>query len=317
MPMLPVTVNNFVRAESDLYFKAVALKEGGFGKFEHKRQLTPLDQQTVIRQNRDTLYSAAVFVLDAGPVTITMPETNGRFQSLQLISEDEYTPPTIYDPGQHMISWDQIGTRYVLAAVRTFVDPSDPNDLHEAHRLQSALKVQQGRRGTFEIPSWDPVSQKKIREALLVLASGITDTSRAFGAREDVDPIQHLIGAAFGWGANSPADAIYLNVTPEKNDGTTVYRLTVKDVPVDGFWSVIVYNADGYIPKNDRQVYSYNNVTAKKNADGSVTIQFGGCAGDSANCIPIVAGWNYLVRLYRPRPELASAAWQLRDARPA
>lgn len=30
--VVPVTVENFVRAETDLYFSAVALKEGGFGK---------------------------------------------------------------------------------------------------------------------------------------------------------------------------------------------------------------------------------------------------------------------------------------------
>src|SRR5580698_10056283 len=71
---VPITVDNFIRAESDLYFSAVALKEGGFGKFEHHRELSPIDAQTVIRMNRDTLYSAAVFDLDAGPVTITLPE---------------------------------------------------------------------------------------------------------------------------------------------------------------------------------------------------------------------------------------------------
>ena len=58
----------------------------------------------------------------------------------------------------------------------------------------------------------------------------------------------------------------------------------------------------GFIPPNDRNVYSFNNVTAKKDADGSVTIQFGGCDGKAANGIPTVPGWNYVVRLYRPRP---------------
>ncbi len=65
----PVTVENFIRAESNLYMSAVALKEGGFGKFEHHRELSPIDAQTIIRQNRDTLYSAAVFDLDAGQRT--------------------------------------------------------------------------------------------------------------------------------------------------------------------------------------------------------------------------------------------------------
>jgi hypothetical protein len=113
-----------------------------------------IDRQNVIRQNRDTLYSAAVFDLDAGPVTITMHETKGRFQSLQLISEDEYTPPTIYGAGPHTITRERIGTRYVLAGVRTFVNPSDQNDLLEAHRLQDALTIEQKTPGTFEIPTW-------------------------------------------------------------------------------------------------------------------------------------------------------------------
>jgi hypothetical protein len=39
---------------------------------------------------------------------------------------------------------------------------------------------------------------------------------------------------------------LYLNVTPSKNDGTTIYKLNVKGVPVDGFWSISVYNAEGY-----------------------------------------------------------------------
>jgi hypothetical protein len=67
---IPVTPDNFVRAESDMYFSGV-VKNGGFGKFDHTRDPAPLDKQTVIRLNRDTLYSAAVFDLDAGPVIIT------------------------------------------------------------------------------------------------------------------------------------------------------------------------------------------------------------------------------------------------------
>jgi hypothetical protein len=50
----------------------------------------------------------------------------------------------------------------------------------------------------------------------------------------------------------------------------TLYTLTVRDVPVDGFWSISVYNADGYFQPNDRNAYSVNNVTAKPNDDGSV-----------------------------------------------
>ena len=79
---VPVTAENFIRAESDLYMSVVALKENGFGQFEHHRELAPIDGQTVVRMNRDALYSAAVFDLDAGPVTVTLPDSGKRFMSM-------------------------------------------------------------------------------------------------------------------------------------------------------------------------------------------------------------------------------------------
>ena len=78
------------------------------------------------------------------------------------------------------------------------------------------------RPGSFEITNWDPVSQKKVRAALLVLSSTVADKRRAFRTKEDVDPILHFVAAASTWGGNPPKDAIYLNVVPSKNDGTTI-----------------------------------------------------------------------------------------------
>jgi hypothetical protein len=131
-----------------------------------------------------------------------------------------------------------------------------------------------------------------------------------------VDPVRHLIVTATGWGLNPDKDAMYLNVVPSKNDGTTIYKLRVKDVPVDGFWSVSVYNAEGYFVKNASDAYTFNNITAKKDADGSVTIQFGGCDGKVENCLPITKGWNYMVRLYRPRKEILDGTWKFPKAQP-
>ncbi|PDT86024.1 carboxylesterase [Bradyrhizobium sp. Y36] len=312
---IPVTVDNFVRAETDLYF-GNSVSAGGFGGWHHIRQLLPVDHQTVIRGNRDTLYSTRVFDLDAGRATVTLPEAGGRFMSLQIISEDQYTT-TEYGAGPHTLDKARIGTRYALAGVRTLVDPNDPEDIKRVHALQDAIEVSQpAGPGKFEIPDWDKASQKKIREALLVLASTVTDTRRAFGTKDEVDPVQYLIGAASAWGANAPRDAIYLNVVPEKNDGTTEYRLTVADVPVDGFWSISLYNAEGYYQKNALDAYTLNDITAKKDQNGSITIRFGSCDGKAANCLPIMQGWNYMVRLYRPRMEILNGTWRFPQAEP-
>jgi hypothetical protein len=159
------------------------------------------------------------------------------------------------------------------------------------------------------VPDWDAASQKKVRDALLALATTVPDAKGMFGDRGKVDPVRHLIGTAFGWGGNPERDAYYLNVYPARNDGTTRYRLTVKSVPVDAFWSITVYNAAGYLEPNATGVYSVNNLTAKTVSDGSITIEFGGCDGRNPNCLPIVNGWNYTVRLYRPRPEILSGVW--------
>ena len=311
-----VTPDNFNRAESDMYFSGT-VKNGGFGKFNHNRGVMPIDKQAVIRANRDTLYSAAVFDLDAGPVTVTMPDAGNRFMSMMVIDEDQYAPLVFYGAGDHTLAKEQIGTGYVMVGIRTFVDPNDPKDIEQVHALQDAIKVSQASAGSFEVPKWDQASQKKVREALLMLAATLPDTKRMFGPKDQVDPVRHLIGTATGWGGNPEKDAMYLTVMPSKNDGTTVYKLTVRDVPVDGFWSISVYNAKGYFEKNQYDAYTLNNITAVKNADGSVTIQFGGCNGKIPDCLPITPGWNYWVRLYRPRAEILNGSWKFPEAQPA
>ena len=314
---VPVTADNFPRAESDLYFGNALKGAGGVGKMHHHREPMQIDKQTVIRANRDTLYSSAVFDLDAGPVTIILPDAGKRFRSMEGINEDHYVVGSVeYRPGSYTFDRKKVGTRYVLIGLRTLVDPADPKDIAQVHALQDAIKVSQKDPGKWEIPNWDPASQKKVRDALLVLGSTIPDFKGAFGSKGQVDPIRHLIGTAVGWGGNPDKEAIYLNITPAKNDGKTVYRLDVKDVPVDGFWSISLYNAEGYFQKNDANAYSLNNLTGKKNADGSITVQFGGCDGKVANCLPIMAGWNYTVRLYRPRAEILNGKWKFPEPKP-
>jgi hypothetical protein len=313
---VPVTVDNFIRAESDLAFAKV-VKGNGFGKFNHGRELSPLDNQLVARQNRDTLYSTAVFDMNAGDVTITLPDAGKRFMTLITIDEDHYVVEVVYGAGRYTYTRQKAGTRYLFAAIRILVDPASPKDVREVHKLQDAVKVDQpGGPGKFDVPDWDAVSQKKVRDALVVLNESLPDSRRAGGRRGEVDPVRHLIATASLWGLNPDKDAIYLNIVPKQNDGKTVHKLTVNDVPVDAFWSISVYNAEGYFEPNAHNAYTLNNLTAKRNEDGSVSIQFGGCESTTRepNCLPITPGWNYIVRLYRPRKEILNGTWTFPQA---
>ncbi len=313
-----VNAASFIRAESDNYMRNLAAQAGGLGIINHNRTPTPLDKQTVIRMNLDTLYSSAVFDLAAGPVTITMPEAaDGRYVAVQVINQDHLTPMVLHE-GTHTLTEETVGTRYVALFARVFVDAKDPADLTRAHAVQDALKATQDGTGVMELPDWDQTSLNAARKALLDLGSlGTAGFGVQMGKKGEVDPISHLVATAVGWGLNPPNEALYLFPSLTTNDGKIVHKLTMKDIPVDGFWSISVYNKDGYFQPNDLNVNSVNNVTGKKADDGSITVQFGGCSADGPdNCIPITEGWNYIVRLYRPRAEAVNKTWTLPDAAP-
>lgn len=306
---VPVSVDNFSRAETDVTMAAY-VKEDAFGKFMHARTPPSVDDQKIVRMNRDTLYSIGVFDLEASPLTLTLPEPGKRYMMAQVIDEDHYTRDIAYAPGAKTYTKEQIGTRYLVVIIRTLVDPQSEADIKEVHALQDGIKVAQAAVGKFEVPNWDPTSQAKVRDALKMLGATVASSDKMFGTKEETDPVRHLVGAAVGWGGNPSSAAIYLTSKPKDESGTKIEKITVKDVPIDGFWSISVYNGKGYFEKNDLNAYSINNLTAKPASDGSIVVQFGGCDASAINCIPIMKDWNYTVRLYRPRPELSEGKWK-------
>jgi len=304
---MPVNALNFVRAETDSYM-ALFVSQGYFAKFNHIRVPTPIAQQDVIRMNRDTLYSGAVFDLTS-PVTINMPENEGRFQSMLIINQDHYVVGIEHEGGDYTFTETEAGTRYIVVVIRTFADANDPADIEKANRLQDAIRFEQTNVGSFDVPDWERVSLDRTRGLLNALTADLAgDLTGAFGAKEEVNPILHFILTGSGWGGNPPAAAVYSIVAP---------TITVRDVPVDGFWSITVYNDDGYLQANDFDTFSVNNVTGERNTDGSVTVHFGDCIDGRMNCLPITAGWNYVVRLYRPRDEILDGSWKFPDLVPA
>jgi hypothetical protein len=71
----------------------------------HDRNVVGVDEQAVIRMNRDTLYSSAVFDLTT-PVTITLPDAGDRFRSLLVINQDHYVKAVEYAAGDYTLTQD-------------------------------------------------------------------------------------------------------------------------------------------------------------------------------------------------------------------
>ncbi len=314
MASIRVNVDNFARAESDLMFSQLLRDSGALGKWVHYRQIAGVDQQNIIRQNRDTLYSAAIVDVSNG-IAIVVPDTGGRYISVMVVDQDHYIDHVIHDAGRHVFEPGEIPTQYALLGVRILVNSEDPEDVRTVNTLQDQLSIagEHSDSAPFVLPEYDQETQKATRSALLELARGLDGFHRCFGNRDEVDPVRHLVGAAAGWGGLPEWEAFYLNIEPYLP--VDEYTITVGEVPVDAFWSVSVYNAQGYFEENDREVYNINSVTAQRNPEGTITINFGAGDADRPNYIPIMEGWNYMVLLYRPRKEILDGSWTFPELR--
>lgn len=300
-----VTYENYVRIESARMFAGIAASAGGSNLWSHFGTPTPLDQQTIIRMNRDTLYSAAIIDVSQG-ASITIPDVGDRYVSVMLVNEDHYINLVLHAGGTYELTAEQLGSDFVLAAARVLVDPEDPSDVAVVNALQSRFALSSVAGREFAPIAYDDASFTTTRDAILELAKGLGGLDRCFGRKADVDPIRHLLGTAAGWGGLPESEAFYINVNPELPVGE--YELTVGQVPVDGFWSISLYNAEGYFAENDAGRYSVNDITGVRNPDGTITVRFGGDPS-APNALPIMPGWNYLVRLYRPHPEVLNGTW--------
>lgn len=314
---VPLTLEQFPTAETHFMMQLGVETQDSFGQWFHARGFTPIDKQNVVRMNRDTLYSSVALDLTE-PATIIKPDTRGRYQSLLVVNEGHFAKLVAYDPGEYKLTQKKMGSRYVAVIVRTLADAEDPEDLAAAHAAQNGLKVIQKSKGTFEVPNWDRQSLAEIREALKILGKYLPIRDRAFGGSiKDVDPIAHLVGSADTWGGWKPENAVYRSYVPTKNDGKTPYTLTLKNVPAAGnaFWSISVYNSEGYFQKNAQDKYVINSRKAKADKDGSVTIHFGGDSSQE-NFLPIMPDWNYMLRIYLPQKPYFDGTWNASEAQP-
>lgn len=301
-----VNTDNFVLAETHRMMHDLQADAGGVNRFLHNRQPAAIDRQTVIRLNRDTLYSFAVVDISAG-ATLTIPEHGERYLSAMVVNEHHYVSEVLHDAGDHRLTVEQFGSPHVVVAVRTLVDSADASDLGAVAQLQDRIVLEAGSADEFTMPDYDTTSLDETRDALLALARNLRGFDRMFGSKDEVDPVRHLIGTAAGWGGLPTSETRYIGVDPRLPVGR--YQLTVGDVPVDGFWSISVYNAAGYFEPNERGAYTINNITGVRDDDGTITVRFGDHPDGAANVLPITEGWNYLVRMYRPRPEIADGRW--------
>ena len=188
-----LTDENFALAESQIIFQsyvskiAAATNTNGVGVFMHNRKAADPKNRTIVRLNFDTQYSSAILDLTE-EATLTMPETNGRYQSAWFITEEHYNPMAINKPGTYKINQENTGSKYVIVVIRTQVNMSDPDDLALVSKLQDQVVLSQKDRGSYVVTNnWDMNDILEMRKKYQAITrdKGIT-SEMMFGKKEDL-----------------------------------------------------------------------------------------------------------------------------------
>jgi len=310
---ITVTRSTYIRAESDRTFNNVQKMAGGVNRFFHYRSVTPIDNQTVVRMNKDTLYSGAVVDTSKG-ATLTVPAMPaGRYFSVLLIDNDHYSPAVIYTSGTHTLPQD---TKYLLLAVRIqLLHPDDPADIALVNSLQDKFVINAASADPFPTPKWDAKSLTALTDQYnreFAKFKQYPDGSMAPRGKAD-ESIRHL-AAAGAWGLFPTSDAVYINYNGGQG-ADRCYCATYKIPENKAFWSITVYGADGYMKSTNSIL---NGLNAKPNADGTVTSRFASEAvcGNVPNRLDTADGWNFLMRIYRPGESVVNRRYKLPDAVP-
>jgi hypothetical protein len=307
----PIAVNvlNYVKAKSAFHFGRVYAKSGGINKWVHIRNPVPIDQQRVSRMNRDTLYSSIVVDISKG-AKLFLPQAQGRYMSAAIINEDHYINKIFHQAGEILLKPEDYDTDFILITVRILVNANKPEDILAVNKLQDSLSLKSASDRDYTPPNYAKEDLFATGKHLTQLAAGLKDARNSYGSEKSVNNIKHLLVSAFGWGGLPETEAFYINSKPNLTNGA--YTLTVNNVPVDGFWSISVYNKEGFFQENQYDAYSINNLTAQADTNGTITIHFGGEQSKS-NFLPITEGWSYVVRMYQPKPEIIQAKWMFPD----
>ena len=308
-----ITTSNYAFAETEVILSEYVQKiskatcSGGVGVYRHLRTAMDPTDRTIVRPNFDTLYSFAVLDLK-NPATIVMPKTD-RLMILSIVSGEHYMPLVVSEPGSYSITEELVGTRYAFSIIRTQVNMNDASDIKKVASIQDKVKIIQSSKGEFvQTHQWDKEERLSMRSEYLKKQKNKKVTSKdMFGKKGEVSPENRNIGVAYGWGGLPEKAAVY-PVIPIPNSSSEMV-LTLKDVPIadNAFWSVTVYDKDGFVQGKN---FNINSSFAKAQSKNNYKLHFG-TDSSKENFLEIYPDSNATLRIYSPQKPYFDGSWKV------
>lgn len=279
----------------------------------HRRSLTKTEEQSVVRMNRDTYYSVALVDVSGG-ATITVPALpEGKYLSVQPVSEDHRTQPMSYGGGTYQLA-THVGT-HLFVIIRLDATFSE----EEAAFYQDQIRIDAA---NAELFTAEPVNRDsfvraentlKARLPMLVARYGASFGRSMFTSPMDEtrgDFVREIyeVAAAAGWGGAQWRDNIY--ETSREMSANQCHQATFEDPQNAAFWSITVYDKRGFMFGDLAHVSSN---TAQPNPDGSYTVSIG-CGASAPNNIPAENPSGVVsvsVRHYQPSDRVRNKGYRL------
>jgi len=312
---LAVTKDNFIAAESDKYFFEQQVKSG-INHFTHDRILLTMDTQTVVRQNRDTLYSKSIWDTKGG-VTFELPVLES-YQTLQVIDENHRTVAVLYaEKGKNKVTItpDMLSSgEHVWVIARTQVSDNTSEAIADGNSKQDMIKGSANSADWYQPKGFDQHDREIVRLALEADVLKL-DFTKAMGAPEGktLQPEQNLKPrdvelfharglTSMGFGG-LPSEHAYYKVLLAEDRSGTCQTMNFEAPPLgdQGFFSITTYGSDAYV-HTDNFALSSRDGELETNKDGSYTVNFN-CGDTAINNIDVEAGWTGILRMYKPNSD--------------
>jgi hypothetical protein len=310
-----VTEDNYPTLETSRQLVKIQDKVG-VNEFDHKRLLTPTDAQPVVRMNRDTFYSFSLVDVSEGAY-VTLPEVpalpGGTYMSLEVVTEDHRVQPMKYGAGTYNLTTSK--GDHVYALIRLDARFS----VEEANKIQDKMSITAKSKKVFDTVQVNKESFHKIENGLkaqmpgLLKSNPIEATFGMFTAPTDASnelfaKKKYAIGSAIGWGGAQLVDNVY--EVSGNYPADQCHQMTFEDPKNKAFWSVTVYNKQGFM---FGELANASSNTAKVNKDGTYTVSYG-CGKDAINNIPTknASGvFNIAMRHYIPSDRVRIDGYRL------
>jgi len=271
-----ITPDNFIHADSTrAYLKELDQSDGKVNIVRPVRELTNADNQDVIRMNEDTLYTRIVLDVKGG-ATITTKKYNG-YQNINVIDVNHSQIASLTGHGTLKVDETMLTEgQHVYVIVRTGLLRGFPEKdmMAKGHKAQDNISVSFKSSEPFvasvkyDFSTLDTVKYKILKDFALNPQKDVA--KKGLGTLKERDPDLARVIVAIGWGALAGNEAVYAAFTGYKERAS--FTLTDKPNSKEtGFFSITIYDADGYIATIN---YAINSDDMIPNKDGSYTINF-------------------------------------------